>query len=415
MAIIKPFKALRPSRDKAAVVSAPSYDSGNRDKSYHELESNPHSYLHIVKPYLHFKGERKNPEKHFPVGLEYLKKFREQGWLIKDEQDSYYIYRVIKGSNAYTGIIAAASVDDYLNNNILRHENTLTEKQDELADHIRWFKGLGNPVLLTYPDSDKVEQVISHYIENHIPEYNFISTDQLKHNLWVVNNTEDVEVIRNEFENIPKLYIADGHHRSAGSAAYCQWERSAQPGYTGNELFNFFPVCLIPFSKLHIFEYHRLVKDELVYQPSFMEKISAHFDVIPSGNLPVQPLKPKEFGLYFNQTAYLLRLKESTAATLAGTLEKLDVSIVEEYILKQIFHINDSKTDKRISFMDGTKGIGNLQECIDNKEFDLAITLYQTSIEEVKDVAEQNLIMPPKSTWIEPKLRTGLVIYETTA
>lgn len=413
MAIVKPFKALRPSRDKAAQVSAPSYDSGSRDKSYQELESNPYSYLHIVKPYLHYKGERKNPDKHFPLGLEYLAKFKKDGWLIKDDLDSYYIYRVIKGSNAYTGIIAAASVNDYLNNNILKHENTLTEKQQELADHIRWFKGLGNPVLLTYPDSDKVENVINHYTENHIPEYNFISPDQLKHNLWVVNRHEDVELIRNEFEKIPKLYIADGHHRSAGSAAYCEWERQAAPGYTGEELFNFFPVCLIPFSKLHIYEYHRLVKDTLVNDPAFMEKIGQHFDIIPSGNLPVQPLKPKEFGLYFNKSAYLLKLKPEIAASLKGTLEKLDVSIVEEYILKRIFAITDSKTDKRISFMDGTKGIGNLQACIDSCEFDLAITLYQTSIEEVKEVAENNLIMPPKSTWIEPKLRTGLIIYET--
>lgn len=413
MAIVKPFKALRPSKDKAGYISAPSYDSGSRDKSHQELDANPHSYLHIVKPYLHFKGEKKNPEKHFPLGLEYLAKFKKEGWFIKDPSDSYYIYRVIKGSNAYTGIIAAASVDDYNNNCILKHENTLTEKQNELADHIRWFKQLGNPVLLTYPDSPKIESVMDHYIENHIPEYNFISSDQLKHNLWVVSNVEDVTTIRNEFELISKLYIADGHHRSAGSASYCDFERGENPSFDGTEAFNFFPVCLIPFSKLHIFEYHRLVKDERVNNSNFIQEVEQYFDIIPSGSLPVQPLKPKEFGLYFNKTAYLLKLKPAFAVTLNGTLDKLDVSIVEEYLLKRIFAINDSKTDKRISFMDGTKGIGTLQETIDTKEFDLAITLYQTSIEEVKEVAEKNLIMPPKSTWIEPKLRTGLIIYET--
>lgn len=413
MAIVKPFKALRPSRDKVAQVSSPAYDSGSRDKSYHELETNPHSYLHIVKPYLHFKGEKKNPEKHFPLGLDYLKKFKEQGWFIKDEKDSYYIYRVIKGSNAYTGIIAAASVEDYNHNNILKHENTLTEKQNELADHIRWFKQLGNPVLLTYPDSSKIEDLMDHYIENHIPEYNFISTDQLKHNLWVVSKTEDVDLIREEFEKIPKLYIADGHHRSAGSSAYCEYKRTEQPLFNGSELFNYFPVCLIPFSKLHIFEYHRLVKDELVYKPGFMSEVSQYFDVTPSGHLPVQPLKPKEFGLYFNGTAFMLKLKPEYLSLLQGTLANLDVSIVEEFILKKIFSIKDSKTDKRLSFLDGSKGILTLQETIDKKDFDLAITLYQTSIEEVKEIAENNLIMPPKSTWIEPKLRTGLIIYET--
>jgi uncharacterized protein (DUF1015 family) len=413
MATIKPFKALRPSREKAAFVSAPSYDSGSRDKSHQELETNPHSYLHIVKPYLHFPGEKKNPNKHFALGLDYLQNFKQEGWLVKDELDSYYIYRVIKGSAAYTGIIAAASVNDYNENNILKHENTLTEKQDELAHHIRWFKQLGNPVLLTYPDSPKIESVIDHYIENHIPEYNFISADQLKHNLWVVSNEEDVAIIRNEFEHITKLYIADGHHRSAGSAAYCDYERQANPLFDGTEAFNFFPVCLIPFSKLHIFEYHRLVKDERILKPGFIQQIEEYFDIIPSGSLPVQPLKPKEFGLYFNHTAYLLKLKPAYTETLNNTLDKLDVSIVEEYILKRILNITDSKTDKRISFMDGTKGIGTLQETVDKKEFDVAITLFQTSIEEVKEVAEKNLIMPPKSTWIEPKLRTGLVIYET--
>lgn len=413
MAIIKPFRALRPSRDKVAQVSSPAYDSGSRDKSFHELETNPYSYLHIVKPYLHFKGEKKNPEKHFPLGLDYLKKFKEQGWFIKDPKDSYYIYRVIKGSNAYTGIIAAASVDDYNRNNILKHENTLTEKQNELADHIRWFRQLGNPVLLTYPDSSRIEGVVEHYTGNHTPEYNFISQDGLKHNLWVVNHDEDVNLIREEFENIPRLYIADGHHRSAGSAAYCDYKRNEEPLFDGSEHFNYFPVCLIPFSKLHIYEYHRLVKDELVNSPRFMEEVSRYFEVTPSGNIPVQPLKPREYGLYFNHHAYLLRLKDEHAEQLEGILANLDVSIVEEFILKRIFAIKDSKTDKRLSFLDGSKGILALQETIDKKEFDLAVTLYQTSIEEVRAVAENDLIMPPKSTWIEPKLRTGLVIYET--
>lgn len=411
MAIIKPFKALRPSKDKAAVVSAPSYDSNNRDKSYEELQNNPYSYLHVVKPYLHFKGEKKNPEKHFPIGLEYLARFKHEGWLIKDPLDSYYIYRVIKGSNAYTGIIASAAIDDYLNNIILKHENTLTDKQHELADHIRWFQQLGNPVLLTYPDSPTIDEVIDHYIENHVPEYNFISADQLKHNLWVVSDPVDVALIQQEFARVPHLYIADGHHRSAGAAAYGQLERQQHNTKTSGH--NYFPVCLIPFSKLDIYEYHRLIRDKLVSSPDFLERVGQYFTILPSGPLPVQPLKPKEFGLYFKHHAYLLKLKPEFAAQLHGTLTQLDVSIVEEFLLHRIFQINDSKTDHRVSFLDGTKGIGVLQQAVDNHECDLAITLFKTSIDEVKSIAEQNLIMPPKSTWIEPKLRIGLVIYET--
>jgi len=408
MAIIKPFKALRPAKDKAAVVSATAYDFSNKDKSNEDLSQNPYSYHNIVKPYLYFKGEKKNPEKHFPLGLENLQKFKENGWLIKDEEDSYYIYRVIKGSNAYTGIIAAASIDDYNNNIILKHENTLTEKQNELAEHIKWFKQLGNPVLLTYPDSDAIDQIVEHYIENHIPEYNFISKDQLKHNLWVVNDKEDVQLIAEEFKKIPSLYIADGHHRSAGSAAYAD-----SVGDSAKDAHRQFPVCLIPFNKLSIFEYHRLIKDNNVNTEDFLSRLAESFEVIPSGPLPVQPLKQGEFGIYISNHGYLLKLKSNLQEKLIGTLEKLDVSVVEQFILKDILNINDSKTDKRISFLDGTKGIGFLQENVDNGNYNIAITLFRTSVEEVVAVADQKLIMPPKSTWIEPKLRSGLIIYET--
>jgi uncharacterized protein (DUF1015 family) len=409
MAVIKPFKALRPNRDKASVVSSYSYDSTSRDKSHDELDNNAESYLHVVKPYLHFKGQKKNPEKHFPLGLKYLERFKESGLLIKDTQDAYYIYRVIKGSNAYTGIIAAASVQDYLGNKILRHENTLTEKQNEVADHINWFKQMGNPVLLTYQDTEAIDSLVEHYINNHIPEYNFISLDQLKHNLWVVKSQSDIGLIETEFAKIGKLYIADGHHRSAGAAAYSELESKSANG----ELHKYFPVCLIPFSKLHVFEYHRLVKDNFVYDIHFMEHIEKYFHVTPSGHLPVQPLKPNEYGIYFNKQAFMLKLKDEFRAQLNGVLASLDVSVVEDFILKNIFEIRDSKADKRISFIDGTKGIGTVQEIIDRKEFDLAITLYKTSVEEIISIADNHLIMPPKSTWIEPKLRTGLIIYET--
>ena len=414
MAIIKPFAALRPARDKAAQVSAPSYDSSLRELSLHEIMRNPFSYLHVVKPTLHFKGEKKNPAKHFPLGLEYLNKFKEEQVLIKDTEPNYYVYRLIKGSVAYTSLIAAASIDDYNNNIILKHENTITEKENELAEHIEFFSGLANPVLLTYPDNDDIEEVIHRTIHSHAPEYNFISQDQIKHNLWPVNKAADLARIENAFAQISHLYIADGHHRSGGSATFAKNKRAEKGSYDGTELFNFFPVCLIPFNKLHIFEYHRLVKDESVVNAvDFIEKIGKYFNIMPSGHIPVQPLEKQEFGIYMNNDAFVLTLKAEFKNELVGTLANLDVSIVEEFILKRVFNITDSKTDHRLSFMDGGKGIGHLQDAVDGGEFDLAITLYPTSIEEVKKVAEENLIMPPKSTWIEPKIRTGLVIYET--
>jgi uncharacterized protein (DUF1015 family) len=414
MAIIKPFAALRPARDKAAQVSAPSYDSSLRELSLHEIMRNPYSYLHVVKPTLHFKGEKKNPAKHFPLGLEYLNKFKAEQVLIKDTEPHYYVYRLIKGSVAYTSLIAAASIDDYNNNVILKHENTITEKENELAEHIEFFSGLGNPILLTYPDNSDIEEVIYRTIHSHAPEYNFISQDQIKHNLWPVNNVADLAKIEHAFAQINHLYIADGHHRSGGSATFAKNKRAKKVDYDGSELFNFFPVCLIPFNKLHIFEYHRLVKDEAVVNADdFMDKIGQFFNIMPSGHIPVQPLEKQEFGIYLNNDAYDLTLKAEFKAELKGTLANLDVSIVEEFILKRIFNISDSKTDKRLNFLDGSRGLLPLQSAVDSGDFDLAITLFPTSIEEIKQIADENLIMPPKSTWIEPKIRTGLIIYET--
>ncbi len=413
MAVVKPFAALRPSKEKAGLVSSQPFDSGSRDLANLEIEQNPYSYLHVVKPYLHFKGEKKNPEKHFPKGLEYLNQFKKEGVLIKEQQPAYYIYRMIVGSHAYTGIMAAASVADYNNNIILKHENTLTEKQEEIANHIEFFHSLGNPVLLTYPDDQGIDEIIQRYVVQHVPEYNFISADQKKHNLWVMTDANDIAFLESQFAAIPHLYIADGHHRSAGSAAYSARMIAKHAGQAVETSSAYFPVCLIPFSKLSIFEYHRLVKDATIAKaPDFLEKIKQSFEIIPSGNLPVQPLNKGEFGIYFQQKAYLLKLKPEIKATLQGVLDQLDVSIVERFILQKVFQINDSKTDNRLSFMDGVKGIGHLQIAVDSGDYDLAISLYPTAIDEVKAVADQNLIMPPKSTWIEPKIRTGLLIME---
>jgi uncharacterized protein (DUF1015 family) len=413
MAKVKPFAALRPAKDKVGEVSATPFDGASKDQALTEMMHNPNSYLHVVKPHLHFKGEKKNPAKHFPQGLAYLQRLRDQGLLIKDNKPCFYIYRIIKGHQAYAGIIASASVDDYNNNVILKHENTLTEKQNEIAEHIQFYNNLGNPVLLSYPDDESIDLLINQYILKHVPEYNFISTDQVKHNMWVVTEEKDIQLLETRFEAIPTLYIADGHHRSAGSATFCDRKRAENPNFTGEETFNFFPVCLIPFSKLSIFEYHRLVRDKaIVNNPDFLEEIKKYFIKIPSGHLPVQPLNKKEFGLYFQGKAFLLQLKPEWEATLQGTLAHLDVSIVEEFILKRIFNITDSKTDARLSVMDGGRGIGHLQEAVDKGDYDLAISLYPTSMEEVKRVAEENLIMPPKSTWIEPKIRTGLIILD---
>ncbi len=410
MADIRPFRALRPNKEFVDQVSAPLLDATSKVTSWALMEKNPLSYLHVVKPHLHFNGEKKNPAKHFPLGMEYLQRFMNEKILVQDTKPSYYIYQCIKGSRSYTGIIAAASVDEYNNNRIMKHENTLTEKQQEILEHISFFKNIGSPVLLTFPDSDLIDELIEQVIALK-PEYSFISDDSLKHNLWVINDEETLKLITEDFARFNKLYIADGHHRTAGAAAYAEQHRKANPQFTGNEYYNFFPVCLVPFSKLHIYEYHRLIKDSRVYEPDFLPKVEQYFYTTPCGNLPFQPLKKTEFGLYFNNHAFQLKLKPEFKSGLSGVLENLDVSITEEFLLKRVFEIEDSKTDPRLSFIDGSKGIKNVQDIVSKHDVDIAITLFPTSVNEVIEVAEKNMIMPPKSTWVEPKMRTGLIIY----
>ncbi len=402
---IIPFKALRPIAELAEKVCA-NNDAGSPEAIREVMRQNPLSYLHVVKPHL-LNNEK--PAQSLHKGRVFLDKLIADGVMQRDIEPCYYIYRNIKGSKAYTGIIAAAAVDDYMDNKICKHENTLSEKQAKLLEHIKHFGNIGMPVLITYPDTKVIGSIIRD-ITQHKPEYNFISSDQVKHNLWLVKDAEHIGQIGNAFASMDKIYIADGHHRSAGAATYTQYKRAENPAYDGSETFNFFPVCLLPYSGVHIFEYHRMVKDKAVNDPEFIQQIKEYFDVNFVGNLPFQPLYKAEFGLYIKGQAYQLSLKEEYKPT--GILEILDVSIVEEFILKKILKIFDSKTDERLSFLDGSKGLGTLQARVDDGFADLAITLFPASVEEVIAVADHNLIMPPKATWIEPKIPTGMVVYE---
>lgn len=409
MATVIPFKALRPSPDKAHRVSV-SMELDDKEESLQEMKRNPNSFLHIVRPYLHFDDPVKIPEKHFPFGKVYLNRLIDDGVLKRDENASFYLYRAIKGHLAYTGIIGAAAIDDYLNGVILKHENTRTEKQESLATHLSYIGNLGSPVVVGYPDDPVIENLLENIIQRK-PVYGFITTDQVKHNLWVVDDPHEVELVAERFQDLKKLYIADGHHRSAGAAYYCQKKRLENPNFSGQEAFNYFPVCAVPFSKLTIYEYHRLVKDPAMPHPELIIKsLKKWFNIHAVGDLPFVPLKKWEIGIYISGHAWQLELKSEFRNE--DPLGSLDVTIAEKYILQDTLRITDSKTDPRLTFMDGSKGIGHLQDHVDQGKSNIAITLYPTAIEELTRVADDGLIMPPKSTWIEPKMRTGLVIYE---
>jgi uncharacterized protein (DUF1015 family) len=412
LAKVIPFKALRPRPDLAQVVSSRSYDTNHNHISRSIMADNEYSYLHVVKPHLNFSDPERIPEKHFPIARRKLEALIEENVLQKDTQPAFYLHQITDNIKhlVYKGIVGLASVDDYLNNHIKKHEHTLTKKEMGLVNHINYVKAVGEPVLLTFEAGEWYDELIDQVTATP-PEYDFTSDDGLHHNLWVINNVDTVMVISQHMQQAGDLYIADGHHRIASAARYCQQERE-KGLYAPDEPCNYFLAYMIPTDKIKVFEFNRLVKDlNGMTVDEFIAQLKNDFDVYEIGPAKLRVKKKNfQFGMYMDGKWYGLDYKHETQA--GDILGNLDVSVLENHLLKTVLNIQDSKTDDRLSFIDGTKGISRLQELVDNGEFKVAFSLYPTKIEEVIAVADKGLVMPPKSTWFEPKLRTGLLIHE---
>ncbi len=409
---IKPFSALRPRPELAQLVSSRSWDSNHNHISKEIMDNYDHSYLHVVKPHLNFTDPERIPEKHYPFARQKFLDMKTLEILQKEDKDCLYLYQItdMKFDLTYTGVVGLAAVDDYLNGRIKVHENTLSKKEEALVKHVEYVKAVGEPVLLTFKGGEWYNNLVDK-VENIEPLFSFTGDQLVKTEVWPICEAEDIRNIREHLKALDAFYIADGHHRSAGAVRYCKKRREENPDYTGEEPFNYFLGYFIPTDKLHIFEFNRLVKDlgELSDE-AFLEALSQRFRIRELGHTLLTVKKKSHlFGMYMNQTWYGLDLKEPIQG---DVLEKLDVSVLENLILKEILHIHDSKTDDRLSFVDGTKGIHRLQELVDIGEFKVAFSLFPTKAEEVIEVADKGLTMPPKSTWFEPKLRTGLLIYE---
>lgn len=410
MANVKPFKALRPRPELAQVVSSRSYDSNHNHISLEIMNNNEYSYLHVVKPHLTFNEAQRIPEKHFPIARKKLEALKEEGVLQKDATENFYLYQITDSLKhiTYTGIVGLANVDDYLNNHIKKHEHTLTKKEAALAEHVDYVKAIGEPVLLTFDGGTWYDTLVAE-VTAFDPTYNFTSDEGLHHRMWVVSHRETVETIIRNMAQVPDLYIADGHHRVASAARYCLQEREKG---NNNPLNNGILSYFIPFDHMKVFEFNRVVKGlNNLDVASFIEKLKTDFDVYEIGGAKLRVKKKNfQFGMYLEKKWYGLDYKHEINKNQLP--QCLDVSILEDYILKPILGIEDSKTDDRLSFVDGTKGISRLQELVDYGDFTVAFSLYPTDIKDVVAVADNNLIMPPKSTWFEPKLRTGLLVYE---
>lgn len=410
MITVKPFRALRPREDMVEVISSENFDSSFKHLSIEEMQRNPLSYLHVAKQHLNFPDEKKSVDKHFPLAKTQLNELISQGLLVKEAKPAYYLYRQVKDGHSYLGIIAGVHAEDFKNNRIRKHEHTRTDKEYEMAKHMEITETIGTAVLVTYHNTETIDTIMANEL-NKKPTYDFIQRG-VRHSVWVISDEKTVETISKELSNLSDVYIADGHHRSASLVNHYLQRRSENKNHTGQEAYNFLQTYFVPANLLFIYEYNRVVKvpsSKSGYK--VIKKICENFKVEKYKKGPCKPDKMHQFGMYFEGAWYLLKAKDKIVDEL-HPLKVLDVSILEDYILKPILEIKDSKTDERIAFIDGSKGLDFLQERVDKGKFDIAFTLYPTTIEQVMAVADINETMPPKSTWIEPKMRTGFIVQD---
>jgi uncharacterized protein (DUF1015 family) len=411
LANIIPFKGIRPAKDKVHLVASRSLDGYKIGDLKDKLEGNPYTFLHIVHP------DYNDPNKTKPGSAERLQKtkrkyleFIHEGILEQDTQAAYYIYQQIKEGNTYTGIIGCSSIDDYLNGVIKIHEQTLTEREQKLKEYLEVCDFNAEPVLFSYPNDKVIDTITQRTIANDAT-FDFTTTDRVRHKLWVLNDTKQVKEIEDRFANIPAIYIADGHHRSASSSLLGKSRKEKNKKHTGNEAYNFYLGVFFPEDQLKIYDFNRVVKDLNGLSTSdFIKKLSEKFEVQEKGKEIYKASTLHNISLYVDGKWYSLTAKKNTVDN-NSPVGSLDASILTEQILSPILNIHDLKTDKRIAFVSGIRGMQELQAQVDSGKMKAAFGLFPVAMAQLKLIADTNNIMPPKSTWVEPKMRSGLVIY----
>jgi uncharacterized protein (DUF1015 family) len=411
MAIIIPFKGIRPAKDKVHLVASRSVDGYNAVDLKEKLRGNPYTFLHIINPDFSDGQKTKSgsDERLRKVKAKY-EEFVKEEIFVNEEKPAYYIYQQQKESIVYTGIIGCSSIDDYFNGVIKIHEQTLTEREEKLKHYLEVCDFNAEPVLFSYPNDKVIDELTAKSIQAE-PVYDFTTTDRVRHKLWVVSNSKDVEQIRERFSNIPAVYIADGHHRSASSALLGKSRRALNSSYTGKEPYNFYLGVFFPETQLKIFDFNRVVKDLNHLSPKdFIHKLAEKFVVTEIGSTPYKPLKKHNFSMYIEGTWYSLDAKKEIIHN-GDPVGSLDAYILTQHILSPVLDIHDLKTDKRISFVAGVRGMEELQQLVDCGKNKVAFGLYPVEMSQLKHIADTNNSMPPKTTWVEPKMRSGLVIY----
>ena len=420
MARIKPFKGLRPPRNLVEQVESRPYDVLDSEEARAEAGDNPMSLYHIIKPEINFEpGTSEYDPKVYQEAVRQFQLFQEKGWLVQDQKEQYYIYAQTSclpanGNQEKTqyGLVIGAHQDDYKNGVIKKHELTRRDKEEDRMKHVRINSANIEPVFFAYPDNPVLDSLIMRYAKTE-PEYDFVAPiDGFRHQLWVVSDDRDIQTITDQFAKMPALYIADGHHRSA-AAALVGAERAAQnPNHTGNEEYNFFMAVAFQASQLTVLDYNRVFKDlNGNTSEQFLDKLRVNFTVEKKGADEYRPAEPHEFSLYLDGEWYSLKAKPGTYDP-NDPIGVLDVDISSRLILEDILQLGDLRSSQRIDFVGGLRGLGELKRRVDSGEMRAALALYPVSMKQIMDIADAGKIMPPKATWFEPKLRSGLVIHK---
>lgn len=408
---IKPFAGVRPPKDLAAQVASRPYDVLNSVEA--KQEAGEKSLLHIIKPEIDFDPiADEHSQAVYDKAVENFKLWQERGWLVQDPKEMYYIYAQTMDGRTQYGLVAAANVDDYMSGKIKKHELTRKDKEDDRMIHVRIQNANIEPVFFAYPDVDEMNKIVADWVASHAPEYDFVADDGFGHTFWAITDDAVNARITEIFKNIPAMYVADGHHRTAAAARVGAEKRAQNPNHTGNEEYNYFLAVIFPESQLHVIDYNRVVRDLNGLTPDeFLARLGESFDVTDMGTEIYKPAKLHNFGMYLNGHWYSLTAKAGTYND-NDPIGVLDVTVLSNLVFDKILNLGDLRTSKRIDFVGGIRGLAELQKRVDSGEMVAAFALYPVTMRQIIDIADTGNIMPPKTTWFEPKLRSGLVIHK---
>ena len=413
MAVIKPFKGIRPPKSMVEEVASRPYDVLNSAEARAEAGDNEKSLYHIIKPEINFpEGTDEHDPCVYESAAEHFQMFQDKGWLVQDEKENYYVYAQTMNGKTQYGLVVGAYVPDYMNGVIKKHELTRRDKEEDRMKHVRVNNANIEPVFFAYPDNAELDAIVAKYTAGE-PEYDFIAPgDGFGHTVWVIDQQEDIDAITKAFAAMPALYIADGHHRSAAAALVGAEKAQQNPNHKGDEEYNYFMAVCFPANQLTIIDYNRVVKDLNGLTPEeFLAAVGKNFVVEEKGTEIYKPNALHNFSLYLEGKWYSLTAKEGTYDD-NDPIGVLDVTISSNLILDEILGIKDLRSDKRIDFVGGIRGLGELKKRVDSGEMKVALALYPVSMKQLMDIADTGNIMPPKTTWFEPKLRSGLIIHK---